>query len=62
MKKFVLILLAVFTVFGTAFAQDECLIKGNINSKGEKIYHVPGSSGYASTKIEPDKGERWFCT
>jgi hypothetical protein len=39
-----------------------CLIKGNINSKGEKIYHVPGSPSYASTKIDEEAGERWFCT
>ena len=40
----------------------QCLIKGNINSKGTKIYHVPGTSAYASTKIDTSKGERWFCT
>ena len=40
----------------------QCLIKGNINSKGVKIYHLPGSSAYNSTKIDTDQGERWFCT
>lgn len=35
-------------------------IKGNINSKGEKIYHVPGTSKYKATKIDESKGERWF--
>jgi endonuclease YncB( thermonuclease family) len=40
----------------------DCRIKGNINSKGERIYHVPGSSGYPSTEIDPTRGERWFCT
>lgn len=39
-----------------------CLIKGNINSKGVKIYHLPGSSAYNSTKIDTKAGERWFCT
>jgi micrococcal nuclease len=39
-----------------------CRIKGNINSKGEKIYHVPGGNFYEQTEIEPEKGERWFCT
>lgn len=40
-----------------------CLIKGNISSStGEKIYHVPGQRNYEQTKIEPEKGERWFCT
>ena len=40
----------------------QCLIKGNINSKGERIYHIPGSSSYNSTKIDVTEGERWFCT
>lgn len=39
-----------------------CPIKGNINSKHEKIYHVPWSTDYAKTKIDPRKGERWFCS
>lgn len=40
-----------------------CEIKGNISSSdNEKIYHLPGDRGYNSTKIDPNKGERWFCT
>lgn len=39
-----------------------CSIKGNINAKGQKIYHSPGTTSYEKTKIDPDKGERWFCT
>ncbi len=39
-----------------------CLIKGNINRHGERIYHVPGSRWHARTKISPGKGERWFCS
>lgn len=40
-----------------------CFIKGNISSNGgEKIYHVPGGASYEATKIDPTKGERWFCT
>lgn len=34
-----------------------CNIKGNINSKGEKIYHTPESRYYDRTKQE-----QWFCT
>lgn len=37
-------------------------IKGNINRKGERIYHVPGSRSYEETIIDESKGERWFCT
>lgn len=33
------------------------LIKGNINSRGDKIYHRPGDSHYEQTKPES-----WFCT
>jgi endonuclease YncB( thermonuclease family) len=39
-----------------------CLIKGNINNKGELIYHVPGQRFYEQTIIDPAKGERMFCT
>lgn len=39
-----------------------CLIKGNISWEGEKIYHVPGQEHYDETKINSDRGERWFCT
>ena len=39
-----------------------CRIKGNINSKGDRIYHVPGSPDYENTKIDESKGERWFCS
>ncbi|RLA52460.1 MAG: nuclease [Gammaproteobacteria bacterium] len=41
---------------------DGCLIKGNINSKGDKIYHVPGMRSYGPTRIDESKGERWFCS
>jgi hypothetical protein len=39
-----------------------CLIKGNINDKGVKIYHLPGGREYEHTRIRPERGERWFCT
>lgn len=40
----------------------ECLIKGNIEDSGERIYHLPGGYYYQFTVIDPAKGERWFCT
>lgn len=40
----------------------KCVIKGNISSRGEKIYHVPGQRYYKATKIDLKRGERWFCT
>jgi endonuclease YncB( thermonuclease family) len=39
----------------------DCAIKGNISKNG-RIYHLPGSPSYASTRIDESKGERWFCT
>ncbi|MCA1782545.1 MAG: thermonuclease family protein [Dermatophilaceae bacterium] len=49
---------------GAALAEEPegCEIKGNINAEGERIYHVPGQRFYAQTRIDPTKGERWFCT
>lgn len=38
-----------------------CPIKGNINSKGVKIYHMPYNRDYLKTRINTSKGERWFC-
>jgi len=40
----------------------DCIIKGNINRKGEHIYHLPFQQFYSRTKIDEDEGERWFCT
>ena len=45
-----------------ATAQTGCLIKGNINSKGDKIYHQPGDASYAETVITESRGERYFCS
>lgn len=38
-----------------------CPIKGNISQAGERIYHTPWSPHYGRTRIDEDKGERWFC-
>lgn len=39
-----------------------CMLKGNINSKGRKIFHAPGQRDYAVTVIDTANGERWFCS
>ncbi|TVR96506.1 MAG: thermonuclease family protein [Rhodospirillales bacterium] len=39
-----------------------CDIKGNINARGERIYHVPGGRWYDQTRIDPSQGQRWFCS
>lgn len=50
------------TVNKTSDSSAQCVIKGNINATGEKIYHLPGCRSYEKTVIEPSIGERWFCT
>ncbi len=39
-----------------------CVIKGNINARGRRIFHQPGERDYAATVIDPGRGERWFCS
>lgn len=43
-------------------SSENCRIKGNIASDGDRIYHVPGQQHYAKTRISEGKGERWFCS
>ncbi len=38
-----------------------CMIKGNINAKGDRIYHMPHSRHYDRTRIDEARRERWFC-
>ena len=37
-----------------------CAIKGNISAQG-RIYHLPGQVFYDDTRINIERGERWFC-
>lgn len=39
----------------------ECVIKGNISRKDERIYHMPWQLDYTRTRIDTGQGERWFC-
>jgi hypothetical protein len=39
-----------------------CVIKGNINAKGGRIYHLPGQRDYDATRISVAKGEAYFCS
>ena len=55
-----LLLLAATPAF--AEESDACNIKGNVNTQGERIYHVPGDRYYEETRISASHGERWFCS
>lgn len=46
----------------TTTVGEGCQIKGNISSKGEKIYHLPDCPYWSKTVISEEKGERWFCS
>lgn len=48
-------------VVGSA-RKGDCAIKGNVGSKGERIYHMPGQDYYGVTRVSQAKGERWFCS
>lgn len=53
-----------FTCIGgcTTAPDPSCNIKGNVNSRGERIYHTPALRDYDRTNIRPEEGDRWFCT
>jgi endonuclease YncB( thermonuclease family) len=53
------ILLAPASVQGAPSAV--CTIKGNVNRKGERIYHTPGQRDYASINMIP-REKRCFCS
>jgi endonuclease YncB( thermonuclease family) len=47
---------------GCEYPPKMCQIKGNITFQDDYIYHLPSSPDYADVKMQPEKGERWFCT
>jgi endonuclease YncB( thermonuclease family) len=53
------ILLAPASALGAP--STECAIKGNVNRKGERIYHMPGQRDYASINMTSHE-KRWFCS
>jgi endonuclease YncB( thermonuclease family) len=49
-------------ILGPVVGEGDCRIKGNINDRGERIYHVPDSRHYDATRIDTARGQRWFCS
>ena len=39
-----------------------CLVKGNVDKRGQRRYVLPESRYYKNTIIRFDKEDRWFCT
>ncbi|WP_240544023.1 thermonuclease family protein [Bradyrhizobium canariense] len=49
-------------VSAAAAPDPKCVVKGNINRKGERIFHSPGQLNYSKINMNKGLGERWFCT
>jgi len=42
---------------------EDCVIKGNVSRSGsEKFYFFPDCPAYSQIKIDPSRGERYFCS
>ena len=39
-----------------------CVVKGAINEKDQRIFYIPSDERYGEVTIDPDKGERMFCS
>ena len=60
MKKMIGALLCALLLLAPVAAKDN--IKGNVSTRGERIYHMPGQRYYDETRISASHGERWFCS
>jgi len=39
-----------------------CSIKGDIETDGARVFHLPSDRSFESVRIQTGKGERWFCS
>lgn len=39
-----------------------CQVKGNVDRHGHRWYHLPFFRHYSQTVVNPNNGDRWFCT
>jgi len=53
---------SVKSIAASSPVDSKCNIKGNINTKKEKIYHLLGCPSYNQTVIDTNVGEKWFCS
>ena len=40
----------------------ECSVKGNLDRNDKRYYHLPGFKYYEATQMNPEHGDRWFCS
>lgn len=63
MTRLAFALALVAATCSPTYAQSgECVIKGNVSTQGERIYHMPGDKYYDETRISASHGEHWFCS
>jgi len=67
MKKISLIIVAIIIILSGCSVNiptetPNCDIKGNINSQGDKVYHLKECAKYDEININPNGGEKWFCS
>lgn len=48
-------------VLGESTTAENCQIKGDVNSKGQKIYYLETCTHYDKIIVNPSHGETWFC-
>lgn len=46
----------------TQAQRDRCPIKGNVNRRGERIYHMPWQRDYRRIVMNERRGKQWFCS
>lgn len=65
-KTVIALILLLILILATSLARGNICkttgpVKGEVNSKGEKIYYLPESPGYNNRTTGDQKGERRFC-
>jgi len=47
---------------GNELPDIDCPVKGNVNRKGDQIYHVKGWRDHAKVRLNPEEGDKCFQT
>lgn len=54
--------LGLWGVCGEEQYDRKCVIKGNVDERGKKFYHLPGDKYYSHVVIRLSKENQWLCT
>lgn len=53
--------LGLWGVCGEDQFENKCVIKGNVDTRGHRYYHIPGDKYYSKTKVNLLKEDKWLC-